>query len=67
MSKLDTDINKVKLTIKNMGNKLKECGMITSIIPKCLFEDEALIELKDMGENYLNTLITRIEILESEV
>ena len=52
MSKLDNDINKVKLIIKNIGDKLKGFGMINSIIPKFLLEDEALIELKDMGVEF---------------
>lgn len=29
--------------------KYKGVGMLTSIIPKCLLEDESLVELKDMG------------------
>lgn len=51
MSKLDKTYEKIiKPELNKITKKIKEFNnMLTTIIPKCLLEEESIVELKDMG------------------
>lgn len=45
-------INKFQSELNEKYNNLKGKIMLTTIIPKCILEEESLVELKDMGVKF---------------